>query len=211
MIKFTFKLNKETLTGYCPENWGEVTLQNIIDLEKCKQGDKIEVLSAFTGLDVRTIENARGDLFKPMYQVLSFVFESPNWQKLKVPKTVTLNDKVIKPPKKLNLETFGQKWRAVEAIQSADNKIDCIPDILAIYLQPAYDGVFETSRIPDIKEYVLKMKAFEAMPYGFFFFKRLEGLNLLGLLGLNLSLRTMKNLLYIRKREAESWSPTTTL
>jgi hypothetical protein len=211
MIKYTFKLKDKKIEGFCPESWEEVTLEQILKLEKADRTDKIEVLSCFTGLEVRTIENAIGsDLFDPMYTVLSFVFDSPNWKKISPPKTVNLNGKIIKPPKKLNLETFGQKWRAIEAIQSTENKLDCIPEILAIYLQPCYDGIFESSRIEHVKKWVMNMSVYDALPYGFFFWNRLQPSKVIGLVGLKVSLKTMKKLLYTKKQGENSLNPSAT-
>jgi hypothetical protein len=210
MIKFHIKAKSKKITGLCPENWQEVTLKQVLDLEKADRSDKLQILSCFTGLDLRTIENAKGDLFEPMYQVLSFITDAPKWDKVKRPKEVTLKDKSIKPPKDISLETFGQKWRAMEAIQAHENKIDCIPDILAIYFQPSYDGIFESSRIEDVKEMVYDMPAYQAMPYGFFFFKKLTGWKVIGMIGLKLSLRTLKNLLSMQKRAGRSLNPSAT-
>ena len=85
MIEFKFKLNKETISATVPEGWHEVKLKHILALEEKWSGtssDMIGLLSAFTGQDYRTLENAKGDLWNPLFQVLSFVFDAPKWDKI---------------------------------------------------------------------------------------------------------------------------------
>lgn len=172
MIKLNFKLKHKTISTEVPESWDEVKLKHIINLETNWSGesmDMIGLLTAFTDRTYEDIEHSKENLWDPLFRVLSFVFQAPEWKKVKKPKTVTLGGKTITPPSNLSLETFGQKIKALQLITNEKNQVNNIPDILAIYLQPAFDGLFSSDRIPDIKEMVLEMKAFEAMPFGFFF------------------------------------------
>ena len=204
MIEFKFKLNKETISATVPEGWHEVKLKHILALEENWSGtssDMIGLLSAFTGQDYRTLENAKGDLWNPLFQVLSFVFDAPKWDKIKPPKQVRLNGKTLTPPKKLEMQTFGQKVLALKLISEQEH-IKNIPDIIAIYLQPVYDGLFESERIPDIRKHVLEMKAYDSMPYGLFFLKKLLRLKNFGKLGLRASRKTLRNLKSIQQQVA---------
>ena len=204
MIKFNFKLNKDkTIAATVPEGWHEVKLKHIINLESKWSGessDMIGLLSSFTDCAYEEIEHSKEDLWEPLFRVLSFVFEAPKWQKIKKPKTVTIGSKVIKPPRNLSLETFGQKILALKLITNEENQINNIPDIVAIYLQPAYDGLFNSGRVADIKKLVLEMTAFDAMPYGLFFFKKLLKPRRFGKLGLKVSQKMLKNLISIHSQ-----------
>ena len=214
MIEFRFKTNKETIKATVPESWAEVKLKHILALETEWTGeskDMIGLLSAFTGHNYQTLENAKGNLWKPLFQVLSFVFEAPNWKKLKKPKTVTLSNKQIKPPRNLLLEAFGQKVMALQLITKDEDHIHKIPDILAIYLQPAFDGKFVSDRVKDIKKYVLEMPAYEAMPFGLFFLKKLLRRKTFGGIGLKLYPKTLKNLASIQRQAAKSLTNSQTL
>jgi hypothetical protein len=79
-------------------------------------------------------------------------------------------------------------------------KINKIPELLAIYLQPAYHGKFISDRVEEVKPWVYNMKAFEALPYGIFFLKRLSGSKRFGKIGLRASRRTRKQLESIRRQ-----------
>jgi hypothetical protein len=207
MIEFKFKLNKDTITATVPEHWGEVTLKQVLQLETEWTGeskDMIGLLSAFTGENFQTLENAKGNLWEPLFQVLSFVFNAPQWKKLKKPKTVTLGNKQVKPPTNLQLEAFGQKVMALQSITKEGSELDKIPQILAIYLQPAYDGKFVSDRIPDIKKLVMNMKAYEAMPFGIFFLKKLLRQRTFGRTGLRVSPRMLRNLQSIQRQVVRS-------
>ena len=203
MIKFKFKLNDKTIESTVPENWHEVKLKHIIALDTKWSGDKtdmIGLLSAFTDQSYEDLEQAKGNLWEPLFQVLSFVFEAPKWDKIKLPDRVILGDKVVKPPKKVEMETFGQKVMAMQLIANESvEQIQKIPNILAIYLQPAYDAKFVSERVPDIEKKVLEMNCFDAMPYGMFFFRKLLKSNSFGRIGLRGSGRMLKNLLYIKR------------
>lgn len=207
MIKFKFKLNKETIEAKVPEGWHEVTLKHVLALESEWTGeskDMIGLLSAFTGENFHTLENAKGDLWEPIFQVLSFVFDAPKWDKIKKPKLVNIGGKMVKPPQNLSLETLGQKILALNLITNGSDHIKNIPDIISIYLQPAYDGKFVSDRINDIKRHVLDMKAYEAMPYGLFFLKRLLRPRSFGRLGLKVSPKMLRNLQSIQKQAVSS-------
>lgn len=197
MIEFKFKLNKETIIATVPESWAEVTLQQVLRLETEWTGeakDMIGLLAAFTGQNYSILENAKGDLWEPLFAVLSFVFDAPTWKKLKLPKLIQLGEKKVKPPKNLSLEAFGQKVMAMQSITKEGTELSKIPEILSIYLQPSYDGKFVSERIEDIKPMVLNMKAFEAMPYGIFFLKRLQRSKGFGMTGLKVSRKMLRNL-----------------
>ena len=203
MIKFKFKVKDKTIEATVPEGWHEVTLKHVLALESEWTGeskDMIGLLSTFTGQNFQTLENAKGDLWEPIFQVLSFVFDAPKWEKLKRTKIVNIGGKMVRPPKNLSLETLGQKILALNLITNGNDHIKNIPDIISIYLQPAYDTTFVSDRINDIKRLVLDMKAYEAMPYGLFFLKKLLRPRNYGRLGLRVSLKMLRNLQSIQKQ-----------
>ena len=206
MIRFKFKLNKKTIEATVPEGWHEVKLKHVLALEQWTgdSKDMVSLLSAFTGCEYHDLENAKGNLWEPLFQVLSFVFDAPKWSKIKKPKSVNIGNKVIKPPHNLLLQKFGQKVMALKLISDEKNQINNIPDIISIYFQPGYDGAFVSDRIPDIKNLVLEMNCMEAMPYGIFFLKNLLRSKRYGRIGLSLSRRTLRNLRSLQQQGAIS-------
>ncbi len=215
MIKFKFKLNKKTVEATVPENWGEVTLQHVLNLEENGGNNVSEILAALTGQNYEFIENSHpSTIFEPLTQVLTYIYDAPKWDKLKLLKQINLGGKLIKAPKKLEFCAFGQSRMVLDKMKDLDTEkrlpINILADILSIYLQPAYDGKFVSQRVEDIKPLVLQMKAYEAMPYAFFFFKKLYGKKIFGRIGLKVSLKTIKNLQFIQRREMINLTPLTT-
>ena len=205
MIKFEIEVNGNTIEATVPEGWQEVKLKHIIAMDSQwsgEQSDMIGLLSAFTGREYDELSNTKSNLWEPLFQVLSFVLDAPDWKRIKTPTFVTLGDKKVKPNSKVQLHTFGQRAMAMRVISSDMSNFEKMPELLAIYLQPAYDGKFTAERVPDIKKMVLNMNAFEAMPYGLFFFRKLSRMRVYGLIGLKASRRTLKNLQSIQKQVA---------
>jgi hypothetical protein len=193
MIEFKFKTKDKVFTAMVPETWDEVTVRQFAALEDKWSGQKsdmVGLLSAFTGTNYKNLENAKGNLWEPLFSVLSFVFDKPNFKKK--PKRVLLNNRYITPPKSLNLETFGQKVMALQSISSEKSKIEKVIDMLTIYLQPAYDGKFNTDNHDKIRGYVMNGKVVELMPFGIFFLRKLSALKIPGLIGLKASQRMAK-------------------
>ena len=205
MIEVKIHIRDKTVIARVPEGWHEVTLRHIIALEdqwNGKSDDMIGLLSAFTGVNYEELENTKSTLWEPLFQVMSYVFQAPNWKKLKLPNMVNIAGIQAKPAKNVALEAFGQKVMALQAIASTKPEMERIADILAVYFQPLIDGKFVSQRVPDIRTHVLDMKAYEALPYGLFFFRKSLKRRKFGLIGLKASRRMARNMQSISRLAA---------
>lgn len=205
MIKTVIEIKRKKQSYLIPENWGEVTLKHLINLELWK-GDELDLvglLSCFIDVDPEVIANSKRDHWAELITVLTFVFEPPAWDGLSVPKTVKLDNRVIKVPRKLELERYGQKVLALQYmanLKTDSQNIAIIPDVMAAYFQPLIDGKFSRLRLDYTKRQVLSMPAFQAVPIGRFFFRKLLRSKNYGYLGLKASRLIAKKILYINQR-----------
>ena len=205
MIKTCIEIDGNNRTFYIPDSWLELKLKHLINLElwKGNENDPIGLLSCFIDLDAEIIANSKRDHWTELITILSFVFDPPKWHNLKVQRKVKLSDKLITIPRKLELERFGQKVLALQYmsnIKEDSQNLSIIPDVMAVYFQPLYDGKFSRYRLRHIKSLIMEMPAIEAIPIGRFFFRKLIKSRNFGWLGLKVSQLIMKKILYSRQQ-----------
>lgn len=213
MIRFTFNIDGKEKRAVMPEGWEECTLQQIIDLDKARKSEKEEdpllLFAALSGQRLGELNNTPSNLWIQFFNHLEFLASNePKWLKLKHPETVRINSKEITVPKDLGLEAFGQKVLGLEIMErynkedKEEDKLESLPEILALYFQPLYDGKFDRTRVNAVKKYVLKMRALDAVPIASFFLTRLLKSKNFGLLGLSplMLIRNKKLLTLLRTR-----------
>ena len=207
MINFNFKLDNETHKITVPSEWSEVKVRHYKKLEELQPTFDYEVLSCFTDFDFKDFGNAtsKEDLFV-IQEVMSFLNNKDALNKAKRKPKILMGNKWIKPPNKVELETIGQKSMAKPILnkytdEKTDPNIADIIDLCAIYFQPAYTGKFNPDLIPGTKQYIMDMDLIDIIPWFLFFFRQLSPMRIFGLLGLNLSLKTLMRILSSRRRE----------
>jgi hypothetical protein len=201
-------LTVKTTTGkhkcLVPEEWHEVTLEQIIKLDfefNSNISTTFNILSVFTDLPVHEIENTSSNLWKPLLSVMDFIYKPPNWKKLKKPDTIHFLDKEITLPKDISLATFGQKVFALQAMNKKEP--DAMADVITTYIQPCYDGYVSTERIEELRNHVLQLPAIQAVPIGRFFLTKLIRRKKYGLIGLTLSRRMQLIRLHLKQQAAQ--------
>ena len=202
MITAKIKHKKKTLSIDIPEGWEECKLKHIVklDLWDGDSSDIIGLMGCFVDLPTEVLEATHSNLWEPLFKVLAFVFNPPSWHNLKKPDKILINDKYVKVPKNLELESFGQKVMAMQKMVVDQDSIRVIPDILAIYLQPVYDNKFSRPRIEVVKEYILECNAIDTVPIGRFFFRKLLRQKNYGLIGLNRYQRIIKQMRFSNRQ-----------
>jgi hypothetical protein len=210
MIRFNFKLNNETHKVSIPSEWEEVKVRHYKKLEELQPTFDYEVLACFTDFDFKDFGNgtSKDDLFV-IQELMSFLNDKTLLNKAKRKKRILMGDKLIKPPTKVELETIGQKSMAKPILnkytdEERDPSIADIIDLCAIYFQPAYTGKFNPDLIPVTKQYIMDMYLIDIIPWFLFFFRQLSNTKIYGLLGLKLSLKTLKRMLSLQRREGRS-------
>lgn len=192
-IEFKFKgADDKTLKrAIVPESWEEVTLRQLINMSEQWSGsnaDVIELLAALTSEKYDDLASTKSNIWIPVLSVLDFLFEDPpKWDKLKAPKKIRLNDRWLEIPKDLGLERFGQKVLAVQMMETSkeEKQLHLMPKLIALYLQPKYDGKYIAKRMDTLERYVMELPALHAVPIGNFFFHNLWKPKNYGLTGLH--------------------------
>ena len=210
MIKFNFILDKENHEVLIPSKWEEVKVKHYKKLEELEPELDYQVLACFTDFSFQDFGNAisKDDLFV-IQELMSFLNDKTPLNKAKKKSKILMGGKYIKPPQKVYLEAIGQKSMARPILSKYTDKekkpaIDDIIELCAIYFQPAYTGKFNADLIPGTKGYIMDMYLIEIIPWFLFFFRKLSPMKIYGLLDLNLSLKTIRRMLYLTRREAVS-------
>lgn len=166
-------INDNTLTNM-PSNWSEVNLKMLMQIENGDSDDVIHLLSVLTGVDYKAAVHSTM-LEDEVYKAVRFIYdETPKWQLLKVPKTLTINGKVCKLPN-VSKVTLGQNIMMTNLLERPISEV-LIP-ILAVYFQPVYDGgQFDRERLPDIEAMLEKVPAVEGWAVANFFLRSLPNL-----------------------------------
>ena len=212
MINFNFKLNSKTHLIQVPSNWSEVKVKHYKKLEELGPSLDYQVLACFTDFSFKDFGNgtSKEDLFV-IQELMAFLNDKDQLNKAKKKDKIQLGDKYIKPPKKVYLETIGQKSMARPILakysDKIDPQIDDIIDLCAIYFQPAYTGSFNADLIPGIKHHIMEMRLIDIIPWFLFFFRKLSHMKIYGLLDLRVSLKTLKRLAYMKRREVQNSVP----
>ena len=212
MINFNFKLNSKTHLIQVPSSWHEVKVKHYKKLEELAPSLDYQVLACFTDFSFKDFGNgtSKDDLFI-IQELMSFLNNKDQLDKAKKKDKIKVGDKFIKPPKKVYLETIGQKSMArpilAKYTDKIDPKIDDIIDLCAIYFQPAYTGSFNADLIPGIKHHIMEMRLIDIIPWFLFFFRKLSPTRIYGIIGLKVSLKTLRRALSMKRREVISSAP----
>ena len=209
MIKTVIEINKEKKQYFLPENWSEITLKHLINLELWRgdNTDPVGLLACFLDIDPEILANSKSNLWKELLTVFSYVFTPPKWHNLKKKDKILMDGKYIHVPKQLELERFGQKVLSLQYmvnVKDESDQIKAIPDILTVYFQPLYDGKFSRLRLDYVKNIVMNIPAIDAVPIGRFFFRKLLRKKSYGKIGLTQYRKIMSRIFYLMQQEGKS-------
>ncbi len=183
-IRFTFfDKNDESYHKIAnfPSNWGDLTLGQLMQVQKIdpkKKKSKLKLFSIITGLTEAELD-ASTDLeyWKQVENILAFMYEAPDFKIFPVPNKVLIQEQEYKVPVDLKLETFGQKialeelYRSHQTDEGADvNLIDLMPEALAIYFYPMLTGEkFDDEQVDQYTELMKEIPVKHALPVAGFF------------------------------------------
>ena len=177
MRAITIKTDSGDINLFVPISWQEVTVEQYTRLES--EGwdglDLIHLLSMLSGHKLRELDNLKDtSILDVLTQHIGFIATNPpDFNKLRINKRFTLGGKKIEVPADLELESLGQKI-LMSNIMQQDNMIKQIPNALAIYFQPIYDGSdFDRKRLPHIVKMINQTPIVLAYPVVAFFFRKL--------------------------------------
>ncbi|KKL66632.1 hypothetical protein LCGC14_2143060, partial [marine sediment metagenome] len=170
MIKYKFKIGKETIEASLPTSWDEITVKQFQNLNfKTWDGiDIVQAIARLSGVDASALYETESKPLEAVYAALDFLSKDPpDWEELKHQKQIMLWGKYITIPDDLENESFGL-W--VEFQQLAE-EVD-IAKIAALYLQPALHGKIDLSLREKVYQDLLNHRVMEVAPIVNFFFQK---------------------------------------
>lgn len=167
-----------------PESWHEITVAQLIALRAMEQNAPLakqicEALAILSGTKANEWfdMDADTDTHDTIFDLLAWTKQEIDWQKLPVPKVLTIGDRAIDIPQDLTLKTYGQvtvfESLVFPTVEKTGDLTDAIPVALAIYLQPLITGSkFDADKLGDTIADINKLRACEAFPVANFFLKK---------------------------------------
>jgi hypothetical protein len=177
MIKF--KLNGKPLK--IPSSWDDPTFGQYIKIIQTN-ASATDVISIFTGIDIKTLKKAKIEGLEMIMQSLSFLKKSPQWEGVcdKIGKYVLpINSK---GKFDIQFESLGQfeDMRSIMNKVPEDNALELTKSFaqyVAIYLQKIRDGEYDQDKAGIMLDEVYAMPAKEVITVGSFFFLKLLSLS----------------------------------
>lgn len=172
-----------------PASYSEMTLGQFTALTQLQDpNDYSAVLEILSGIKSKLWNDAELNSVNiaALNASLAWLSTKVDWSAYPVVDKVTLGEKEIQVPKKIELKTLGQKMAfdrfVTHNIQANGEDSGTLPaqlltDAIAIYLQPEYTGEkFNSDKLGQVKELVDKLPVTTAVPLAAFFLKKLIGL-----------------------------------
>ena len=191
MVNFHIEYKGQKKTYSLPSSWEEVTVQQFIALEVSGgyQGKYVQLLQDLTGAPLPVIQNTKTDLQLQIRSALEFIItKPPNWNKLARRDKYKFKGAFFEVPENLELETALQKILVQNKLNSTKNVAECIPYVIAVYMQKVINGYFDEQKAAVLEEEVLQMPIVEMFSLATFFFRRLLKYKRGGIPGLKLYL-----------------------
>ena len=170
MIKYKFKVGKETIEATLPTSWDEITVRQFQNLNyKTWDGiDIVQAIARLSGVDASKLYETKSKPLEAVYAALAFLQEDPpDWENIKHQKEITLWGKIIKIPEDLENESFGL-WVEFQALAESND----LAKIAALYLQPALHGKIDLSLREKVYQDLLNHRVMEVAPIVNFFFQK---------------------------------------
>lgn len=172
MIPFT--LSKDIIFEL-PQDYGELTLKQFFAIKNNPNGDLIDFISIISCVPRNTIEQVRDFNFdQKISPYFDWVQEKFNPEDYILKDHLTIGDKIVKSPKDIKTQTFGQKLSLEKEYfritKEGGNEVDLIPFALALYFQPAYfNNKYDSDQVNELLPLIMECKIEEAYPIGSFF------------------------------------------
>lgn len=179
MISFTIHTSEGKKKIDAPSSWEEITYRKMIRIEsEWDKKDIVQLFSILIDLDYNLVADSTDkNLDEILYQICSFAFDNPEWEKLKPPKQIVWDQRVIKIPTDLTQETLAQKMMIDNILRSEELVWEAIPKAASVYLHPKIDpeAKVDNDIMEKIAEKMLDRGAVEVYSIGNFFLQRLKG------------------------------------
>lgn len=170
MKRVKFKTDRGLMSLDIAERWEELTLDQLIQVEKKGTLDPLEMFSILTGMDLIFLDNQKEslegevfDMIQPLFRAASGHGDHPR------PARLWMGGKAYEVPRP-DKATLGQSILFMNMAENAKDLYDLVPDMLAIYFQPLlHGGTFDRHRLKEAKESILKAPGMDCLAVFTFF------------------------------------------
>lgn len=162
------------------DRWEDVTTEQFMKL--CEISKSMNMGASFSILSSITIEELSNEKvtdreYSNMINALSWIEQRPNFSELKLPESITINNKKIVIPTNLELETYGQRIQfeltCINAIQEGGDIIPVMNKAIAIYLYPIIMGTtYNGDKLNEAVDIVNTIPIIQSFPIACFFFNK---------------------------------------
>lgn len=133
-----FKIDKYSFN--LPQNNGELTVKQFLDLRKLKGNNTLQILAILSGLDESIWSQTSDiDIDNKILSSLDWMTEPFDYQSFMLPDYLTIDGKKYPVPTSISIKTFGQKIAIQTLLEKCDKEnidhIDVIDQALQIYFE----------------------------------------------------------------------------
>ena len=170
MKRVKFKTDKGLMTFDIAERWDELTLDQLIKVEKKGTIDPLEMFCILTGMDLTFLDNQKESLEAEVFDIIQPLFRAAMKQALhQRPARLLISGKAIEVPRP-DKATLGQSIMFMNMVESSKDIYELVPDMLAIYFQPLiHGGPFDRTRLKEAREEVMKAPGMDCISVFSFF------------------------------------------
>ena len=161
-----------------PESWGEITVNQFMELRDCENADFITILSKLINAPYDKIFACNPEMIaKKVIPMLDWYFdETFNFDELKIPSKLSVQDKEYPIPRDIRLKSFGQKLHFEETMKDMRDPVAKMPYVVAIYMYPIITkNKFDIESLDEFtKNTIGNCKITEIYPIANFFLNKLR-------------------------------------
>lgn len=178
MVPFKAIFKEEVISFSVPQSYNELTLRQLIALNKWDKKDIVAMISILCNVDYDVLFNSRcADIDQQIFPLLSWANQTHDFKHLILPKQITIGEKKYDVPNDISVKTLGQKISLqlylARAYEEGLSNVECIPFALAIYFQPEVTGEkFDEDKAKQLIPIMEQCKMMEAYPVGDFFLRQ---------------------------------------
>ena len=154
--------------------------------------DLVKLFSILSGMEYKALANTHDFILEEqLLAATRFIYNDfQDFKEASPPHWIEINGKQIRIPKQIGALSIGQSIHVRQALDKLKVYEELIAFVVAIYLQPLYDGTeFDFHRAMELEQDVLKLPIAKTYPLGIFFLKRLTkpGVNIMSKLSFSIT------------------------
>ena len=157
-----------------PNKWEELTTDKLIRIDAHDKKDLLGLFSILTEMDLEILESDKTPgMEKALYKAVEFIFNPPDWTKLKPSKSLYYMGGLYEIPTDFSKMMLGQKILISQLVVQEEKLVENIAKVVSIAMQPIIDKSekYDEKRAENIEKNLLKHNGLEVYAQAKFFFQ----------------------------------------